>query len=265
MAHRLDKFLDISLTPIPEEHKAIIEKGEHIDPSRRLKRENINQLFDDGYLECESGYCRLDDGVGYVSVLTKMPKVTIEMIDWWFWWHPKESIRYKMWYPGQHFEITSDFQGSYNDETLSYRERLHLSQHHVTEDIGLGTEMILINFIHPAEFGFNEKHLSRKDVTIICGQGGDKAKGVWSGDMCHFVRQTDQGVEMRSRFWIGHQIARMSGPLQGLLNSIINRPFLKRKLVPMKIAPSLFHHCTQEYHHLAEILPEIYASECNRH
>jgi len=122
------------------------------------------------------------------------------MIDWWFWWHAAEGVRYQLWYPDMHFDISSDFRGHYDDDSLTYIERLHLSTHFVTEDIGLGSEEIMIGFKSPIDFGFDKSIVKRKDVTIICGRGGDKNKGVWNGDMCHFVRDTKEGVEMRSRF-----------------------------------------------------------------
>jgi hypothetical protein len=28
--------------------------------------------------------------------------VTAEVIDWWFAWHPLDSLRYRIWYPPQH-------------------------------------------------------------------------------------------------------------------------------------------------------------------
>ena len=30
----------------------------------------------------------MPDGSVFVAVLTEMPKVTGDMLDWWFWWHP---------------------------------------------------------------------------------------------------------------------------------------------------------------------------------
>lgn len=246
---------------MPKRHLDILEKEQEMAANAVLPRSGINKLFNKGYLEGENGYRQLKDGSTYVSVLTKMPNVTIGMIDWWFWWHAAEGVRYQIWYPDMHYDIKADFQGYYEDDTKTYRERLHLSSHVVTEDVGLGKDDILIDFMPPATFGFDNKKLN-EDVTIICARVGSPDRGVWGTDMCHFVRTTEEGgVEMRSRFWIGHKVRRMSGFGQSILNTILNQPFVKRKLIPKKIGKAMFHHCSQEYHNLAEILPQVYQEE----
>lgn len=249
---------------MPREHVLMLHKGEEMAANLVMPRKDINQLFEDGYLAGENGYRQLTDGSTFVSVLTKMPKVTIEMIDWWFWWHAKEGVRYQIWYPDMHYDIDSDFQGYYNDNTKSYRERLHLSSHLVTEDIGVGKDKILIDFMHPSQFGFDKNKLD-DTITIICARVGAPDKGVWATEMCHFVRKVDKGVEMRSRFWIGHKVERMGGFAQGVLNTILNTTFVKKNLLPKGLGKAMFHHCAQEYHNLADILPQVYAEEQVNH
>lgn len=249
---------------MPKEHVVILEKAEEIADNLVMPRREINQLFEKGYLAGENGFRQLKNGSTYVSVLTKMPKVSIEMIDWWFWWHAKEGVRYQIWYPDMHYDIDADFQGHYEDTAKTYRERLHLSSHLVTEDIGLGKDKILIDFMHPTKFGFDKNKLN-KNVTIICARVGSPDKGVWGTEMCHFVRTTPNGgVEMRSRFWIGNKIERMGGFAQGFLNSILNTAFVKKQLIPRAIGKAMFHHCSQEYHNLADILPAVYEEEAKK-
>lgn len=252
------KYLKRPNTPMPKEHLDILEKGQEVSDDLMLPLKEINQLFKTGYLKGENGFRRNEDGSVYAAILTKMPKVKIEMLDWWFWWHAAEDIRYQIWYPDMHFAISADFQGHYNNDSKSYRERLHLSSHLVTENVGTGKEKILIDFMNPADFGFDETKLDPKKMTIICARVGSTDRGVWGTKMCHFVRTTDEGVEMRSRFWIGHQVERMGGFAQDFLNSILNKPFVKRKLIPKGLGKAMFHHCSQEYCNLREILPQLY-------
>ena len=35
-----------------------------------------------------------------------LPGVTAEMVQWWFWWHCQEDLRYQVWYPGDHIRIS---------------------------------------------------------------------------------------------------------------------------------------------------------------
>lgn len=255
------KYLQKPNAQMPKSHVAILERGKEINANSILNRKAINRLFESGYLDCEDGFCRLEDGSTYVSVLTQMPKVSIDMIDWWFWWHAAEGLRYQIWYPEMHFDISSDFGGHYEDDSKSYSERLHLSAHLVTEDVGVGKDKILIDFMHPTDFGFDSNKLNADQTTIICARVGSPSRGVWGTEMCHFVRTVEQGVEMRSRFWIGNKVQRMGGFGQAILNAILNQPFVKRKLIPKSIGKSMFHHCSQEYHNLAEFLPELYQEE----
>ncbi|MEO1437857.1 MAG: hypothetical protein AAFV80_20115 [Bacteroidota bacterium] len=257
-----EKFLYRPNATLPAEHLTILEKGNDLSEKEVLAHAEKNQLLEDGYLKGENGFYHAKDGSVYVAVRTPMPNVSIEMIDWWFWWHPAEALRYQIWYPEMHFDARADFGGHYDNNTKSYRERLHLSTHYVTEDIGTGREELIIDFMSPKAFGFNPNLLRYStEQTILCTRVGLPAKGVWFTDMCHEVRKTGKGVEMRSRFWIGRDIRRMGGLAQGFLNALLNKPFVKKQLIPKDIGKHMFQHCSQEYHNLALLLPEIYPEE----
>ena len=254
----VDKYLNRPNATMPEEHNEILSNKTEIPIASILKRNDINQLLKPGYLSTENGFCRLEDGTMYVSALTKMPGVTLEMIDWWFWWHAAEAQRYQIWYPDMHYDISSYFRGSYTDTTLSYSERLHQSAHLVNEDIGSGAEDILIDFISPEDFGFDPRQLDPEKETIICARVGSPEMGSWGSEMVHFVRATADGVEMRSRFWIGNKIYEINKSEEINLHPILNKPFVKKRLIADEVGINMFHHCAQEFHNLAEVLPELY-------
>ena len=50
----------------------------------------------------KTGWCTLPDEVSYVAVRTPMPAVTGAMVDWWFDWHPRDPLRYRVWHPLAH-------------------------------------------------------------------------------------------------------------------------------------------------------------------
>ncbi len=254
----IDKYLNRPNAPMSDEHVKILENKIEISIESILKRKDINQLLKPGYLNTENGFCRLEDGTIYVAVLTKMPGVTLEMIDWWFWWHAAEAQRYQIWYPDMHYDISSYFRGFYTDTTLTYSERLHQSTHLVNEDIGSGAEDILIDFMSPKDFGFETNILDPKKETMICARVGSPDMGSWGSEMVHFVRTTEDGVEMRSRFWIGNKIYKINKAEEVDLHPILNMTFVKKRLIPDEVGVNMFHHCAQEFHNLAEVLPEIY-------
>lgn len=255
------KYLSRPASHIPKIHQDIYDSKIPMDQNLVLDSKEIDRLLTEDF-EQENGFYQDKDGSTYVSVLTKMPHVTPDMFDWWFWWHAIDANRYKIWYPDAHFNVRSEWNGAYNDSNLSYRERLNKSTHFVTEDIGLGSEVIAIDFMSPQDFGFDLKKMNASNTkTVICAKAGSYDKGIWLTEMCHAIRKVDKGVELRSRFWMGYTLDKMKGMSRSLVNKIINKDFIKRRLIPKELGRQLFFHCSQEFSILKDILPEIYESE----
>ncbi len=223
-----------------------------IDCDDALPINEINTLLEPGYQEVETGYCVFDDGGGYASALIDMPGVTLEMIDWWFIWHPQESLRYKIWDKEDHFDVTiSDAdRAKFNDESLTYAERLWGSTHHVRENIGVPVAFRLlegltgadpyaidITFISPEDCGFDMTKFDTSTETVICAESG----------MRHFVRKTADGVELRSRFYAGY--VEQDGEFVRDSDSE----------TPIDIEAALNQHMIEEFTNLASFLPELYA------
>ena len=77
--------------------------------------------------------------------------------------------------------------------------------------------------------------------------------------MCHFVRKTESGVEMRSRFWLGQRIILRAGTTEkSFLNRLLNRKAVRQLAIPRETGYEMAMHCAQEYNNLAAILPELF-------
>lgn len=238
---------DIQSSPCPGENSLLFEK--------------INDLLNPGYLSLENGFCHMPDGSVFVAVLTEMPKVTGDMLDWWFWWHPINALRYKVWYPEAHYGTSLDIDiDEYSKRKGLYAKRYWNTTNYPVEDIGTGRETLSIKFIPPADFGFDETRFSEANVsTAICGIVGSVSKKLTQHTyMCHFVRKKGNGVEMRSRFWVGHTVLKSGFSEESIINRLINTKVAKKLLLPKKVGFALAMHCAQEYNNLAEILPELY-------
>ena len=142
------------------------------------------------------------------------------------------------------------------DEKIPMRERNWGCTHYVNEKVG---EMKFelppgvdpkslggLSFLSPEDYGFDmDRFRSPNVATAVCGP------------MCHFLRETDDGMELRSRFWLGYKIIDknpeidQSSPMMSMFNMEM-RGF---------IAKNLALHCTKEFTHLAKILPMVYADE----
>jgi phloretin hydrolase len=235
-----------------------IERGP-IDPREALPFEEKNRLLEPGYLAKETGYCFMPDGSCYAAVLTRMPGVTGEMIDWWFAWHGLEGLRYRVWYPGAHFGASVSDRTRVMNESLPYRDRyLHVT-HYVTEDIGIGPDLLSIKFLPPADFGFEVARFKKAGVaTAICTRVGSVSKRAEHTDMCHFVRTVKGGVEMRSRFWTGRRMKVAVFPEGSPVNRAANTRAMRRIFIPRGTPRATALHCAREYANLAEILPGLY-------
>lgn len=236
------------------EVSAQIEDGP-IDPRQALDVADVAGLLDANSALPETGWCLLPDGSAYTAVRTLMPGVSGQMLDWWFEWHALDPLRYRIWYPQAHFD--NRLEPPKAPRAKPYWGAVH----HPIEDIGLGRQHLRIAFCDPTDFGFPAHALSHPDVaTIVCGRVGDDRRRAWHTRMCHFARRHPQGLELRSRFWIGADLRLyMRAAPAGAINRLLKAPAMRRRLIPRRAPLAMARHCAAEYASLAALLPELYA------
>lgn len=267
-ASLLSDYLARTMQAPEQQTLEAIERGP-IEQGRALALERVDRLLDPTPLEYETGWCVLDNGVAYVAVRTAMPNVSGEMIDWWFDWHPRDPLRYRIWHPAAH-----------SDNSLQpasrTRERAHWGTvHHPVEDVGTGVVHARIEFKAPTEMGMSSDALDDPRVaSIVCGYAGDDRLHVRHSPMFHvFLREgegdegnrarvgdgqgSDRGVVLRSRFWLGASL-RPYGPFGGLAEPLLNNPIVRRRALPNGLPQALATHCAEEYANLGALLPELY-------
>jgi len=221
-----------------------------------------NQLLEPGYLPLESGYTRLSNGQIFVATLTKMAGVSGKMIDWWFGWHYMESQRYKLWHPRAH--LANRAQRMIGDDSgLSDRDKYLANPNYVTEYIGAAVQKLVITFADPSTYFdvscFDDANVS----TAICGTVGLQNSRVNTGILVHLIRETDDGCEMRSRFWLG-QIEFKGRSPDGILNRAASSRLVARQVVPLELGRNMVVHCAMEMNHLAGFLADLYADYHSR-
>jgi hypothetical protein len=69
--------------------------------------------------------------------------------------------------------------------------------------------------------------------------------------MLHFIRETDDGIEFRTRFWMGYHI----------LDKKLHYCLPKTVIVPSIVAKGLAIHNVLEFSNLRSFLPQIYQEE----
>jgi len=249
----LEDYLSRPLTAPDPAAIAAIERGP-MDPGQAQSAEHVNALLDPAELPGECGWCMLPDGCGYVAMRTPMPGVTGEMVDWWFDWHPRDPVRYRVWHPLAHER------NSVEPAAAPGAKPYWGTVHHPVEDIGTGTVHARIAFHRPEALGFSPGALEQPGVAaIVAGFAGDDRRRMQHTKMVHVFLRTDDGVVLRSRFWLGAVLRPyVPEPLAGLLARALNRPAVRRRLLPPAAPRALARHCAEEYANLAALLPELH-------
>ncbi len=163
-----------------------------------------------------------------------------------FDWHPRDALRYQIWFPGAHAGVRCQSPsppGAKPDWG---------AVHFPTEDVGLGMTQLRIEFIEPTQLGFATNGLDDPRIgTIIGGYVGDQRRGVRHTLMVHVFLVANDGLVLRSRFWIGAVIQPcLPKPLAGLAARALNRSAVRTRMIPAQTARRMAAHCAAEYANL---------------
>ena len=254
VAHEhLEHYLSRPLTPPDPDALAAVDRGP-MDPRDTQHADDLDLLLDPADLPGECGWCTLPDGCGYVAMRTPMPGVTGEMVDWWFDWHPRDPLRYRVWHPPAHKS------NSIEPAAVPGAKPYWGTVHHPVEDIGTGTVHARIAFQPPAAIGFSPDALERPGVAaIVGGLVGDDRRRMQHTKMVHVFLESNGGLVLRSRFWLGAVVRPYApAPLAAPAARILNRPAVRKRMLPRGVPAALARHCAEEYANLAALLPELH-------
>lgn len=207
-----------------------------------MRIEEANDLLKPGYLPFEAGYKRYDDGLAVVAARTSLFNITGKMIEWWFG-YIQHTEDYILWHKEDH--IYSDWIGERG--TGKYIGGTHIAHEKLGDD---QIHKLKINFLDPARI-LDTSRFSSLGVTAIHARLGDEEMPGYGAKMVHFIRDTDYGCEMRSRFWLGD--------FEG--NDLANDYKTRLKVYPDGIAAGLCKHCHEEMSNFGTFLPELYHSK----
>lgn len=250
------KYWQPDMGELPERARDAVAKGAQAT-ELGFEFQQLNELLKPGYLPLETGYTYLNSGQVFVATHTPMPGVSGEMIDWWFGWHGEENERYKMWHPQAHRSAKPKY--SYeNNPTLTSKQRYIGNTSFVDEYIGPKIHRIAIQFHRPEEFGFDTRQFETAGMqTVVCAKVGLPHLPINFAYLVHAIRETEDGCEMRSRFWLGKLEFRDA--LSTLpLGWFVKLPVLPNLLLTPTLGQEMLVHCAMEMRHLAGFLPDLY-------
>lgn len=210
-----------------------------------------SELFNAKYNNLETGISTQTNGVMVVKALTRMPKVKAKMVHWWFADYLQTTAHYKMWHPTAH--VWMDWENKHDGEIIG-------ASHLVHEYIGEDLQKLRIQFVDPVEF-FPD-YVALEGETLLCARAGELEGDLNLSTMCHSIRDTEFGAEMRSIFWLGH-VAKRDGndgnkevfSVEGVLG---NTALVRYLLLDHGMANDLMAHAIEEMGTLADFLPQLY-------
>ena len=193
---------------------------------------------------------RLSDASYLVAVRTPMLEVTADMLRWWFSDFMQTTEHYQWWHPKDH--VWMDWENKEPGKIIG-------ASHLVHEYIGGDLSKLRIQFVNPIEFFDYDPN--NEDTFVVCARIGLLDEEMNIAKMCHVVRNTLNGAEMRSRFWLGHVAKREGNSTVSSLKGFIGNTFLIRLLVVNKqSAKDLRRHAEEEMKYLAALIPALYGS-----
>ena len=231
-----------------------------MDPSKAIRPgAELNRLLEPGYQEVETGYCGLPDGSGYTTSLTRFPGATPEMFRWWFWWHSVEAARYTLWFPWNHVSALARNRDVLTAPGLSDEQRYLGDSHVIDEYIGAELQRITIDFVAPGELGIDQNALAGADIHgSACGYVSLRKPGIRCATMVHLIRDTDDGFELRSRYFLADHLVLGRGRTALDIDKAVPAP-MKARLAGERLAYEQLLHDQIEFTHLAGLLPDLYA------
>jgi hypothetical protein len=207
-----------------------------------VELEQAKVLLDPKPLPLEMGIQRLESGQLHVAARTDMHRCTGEMLEWWFRFAP-DTQQYAWWHPLDH--VSSHWR-----ET---NPRTHVGSTHLVEEKLGGDEVVELQIrFEDAAVTFGEEPVrtarERDDVSaLVCAHVGfgedpprDETGRPLGGRLAHIGRDTEWGMVLRSRFWLG-----------------VGLP----EPVPDQVGLGLMQHAYTEFHYLSRFLPSLFIAE----
>lgn len=178
------------------------------------------------------------------------------MVDWWLCWHSVESERYALWYPYNHVYTYSSYTTPCRTGTGGWARRTQSRSF-----IGPQFMTICIEFKGSSQFGLPWEELQKAGYeSAVCAVLWDAKLPIQVGEFVHLWRRKEggEGLELRIRYWLGHQVHLDLGLVKMPLDRAGGITGIKKRLASEKVAYEQSLHDQIGFTNLASILPNLY-------
>jgi hypothetical protein len=142
---------------------------------------------------------------------------------------------------------------------LTDEQRYVGTTHEVVEYIGPERMDIRIRFVDPSEVGLDASRFEASGIVAhACARVQLARVGIEAVTMIHLARETDDGIEQRSRYWIGQDAKlRILGGSLGV-DRIGSALGIKRRMAGERVGYEQLLHDQIEFTHLAGFLADLF-------
>lgn len=229
--------------------------GEPMTPMDAVPFTDRARILTDEGIGTRIGYTVMPDGTGYMSDVTFMPGVTADMLDWYMAWRGLDPLRFVIANPENNVSAMSMQTSKFADEDLIGAEKYWDTTQMVIKMSDMGPAKEAVNFKCPSDVGFDMEVLkSSNTASLICARGYAHGQPPAAGPdylICHQVIEKEDGVEVRTKCWIGWTV-RYGKDYKQLPDGFF---------MPPVFAMGVFLQNVKEWANLATILPQLYAEE----
>ena len=233
---------------------SIFQFSDPIDSAFAVTPGRINSLITN-QRPPQSGWCIMPNGTGYVSNTVYMKDCTVDMLLWWFSWFPIDGFRFRLSAPMNHQGLLAPeaIRQRLMDYTLSPKERLAYARWYTldTGSAGKSTQLLPLTQtdVYPDEdFGLDIEELAKMGLFTLCLTSSPIYQDT-ANSFVYVGRPQEGGVTFTGCFWYGWKF----------VDGVPRRSFFEfPHLALEKICQNQLAHFSEEYGHLADILPELY-------
>lgn len=256
------RFYERDMPEVPFEKRELLKspfgaRGDGLEISDRRR------ILEPGYLAGEVGIFDLEAGGFLIANKTPFPGSTGAMLQWWYAWHGIDPLRYAIWDNCDHYDlqVSDEARAFLRDPANPILSKCQGVTHHVKESLvpGKAPSTMLIRFEKFEDMGFSEGDVGTDRCSFLVIGNVEILTPPFMPNVpavgLHTARDTEDGCELRSRFWVGYRIA--DGVPSCFAPSLLR--LLKPALKPLLV--NTLSHNFFEFNNLASILPEVYAQE----